>query len=98
MHVATGIAIATIAYSQAVLGALFAIKPNSQTGCHGGQPCLVQWLDDGQEPLLTAMGPCYVALFSGNQKLIQQIEPVDVSTNHSLTFMPNPLAGPDSNT
>jgi hypothetical protein len=43
------------------------IKPNTRTVCHGGQSCLVQWLDDGENPLLPTMGPCYVALFSGNQ-------------------------------
>ena len=76
------------------------------TVCHGGQPCPVQWLDDGEQPLLTTMGPCYVSLYAGNearlyvhvhffiwsnvaQVLIQQIEPVDVSTTHSLTFTVN---------
>ncbi|KAI9511373.1 hypothetical protein F5148DRAFT_975370, partial [Russula earlei] len=73
------------------------INPTAQTVCHGGQPCSVQWLDDGREPLLTAIGPCNVALFAGNQSLIQQIEPVDVSVTHSLTFTPSPNAGPNSN-
>ncbi|KAF8465839.1 hypothetical protein DFH94DRAFT_639546 [Russula ochroleuca] len=74
------------------------IQPAAATVCHGGQPCQAQWLDDGQEPLLTAMGPCYVALYAGNEELIQQIEPVDVSTTDSLTFTPSPNAGPNSNT
>jgi hypothetical protein len=43
------------------------VEPNAQTVCHGGEPCVVQWLDDGVKPLLADMGPCYVALFSGNQ-------------------------------
>ncbi|KAH9064535.1 hypothetical protein EDB87DRAFT_1556292, partial [Lactarius vividus] len=74
------------------------INPTTRSVCHGGKPCLVQWLDDGQNPLLETMGPCRVALFSGNEKLIQQIEPVDVSTSHSLTFTPSPKAGPNSST
>ena len=78
------------------------------TVCHGGQPCPVQWLDDGEEPLLATMGACYVSLYAGNearlyvhnqfstwtnvaQKLIQQIEPVDVSTTHSLNFTVKPV-------
>ncbi|KAF8497449.1 hypothetical protein F5888DRAFT_1569876, partial [Russula emetica] len=77
------------------------INPVGTTVCHGGQPCPVQWLDDGEQPLLAAMGPCYVALYAENEArlyLIQQIEPVDVSTTHSLTFTPSPDAGPNSNT
>ncbi|KAH9169542.1 hypothetical protein EDB89DRAFT_1854416, partial [Lactarius sanguifluus] len=74
------------------------INPTTRSVCHGGKPCLVQWLDDGQNPLLATMGPCHVGLFSGNEKLIQQIEPVDVSTSLSLTFTPSPNAGPNSST
>jgi len=79
-----------------VSGSLFVINPTEQTVCHGGQPCAVEWLDDGQEPLLTTMGPCYVALFTGIEMLRQQIEPIDVSATHSLSFTPNPDAGPNS--
>jgi hypothetical protein len=100
MRVVSAFATATLALASlpTVLGSLFVITPSPKTGCHGGQPCSVQWLDDGQQPLLTTMGPCYVGLFTGKQQLLQQIEPVDVSTTHSLTFTPSPNAGPNSNT
>ena len=85
------------------------INPLETTVCHGGQPCPVQWLDDGEQPLLTTMGPCHVSLYAENevrlyvhsrfsiwanvtQILIQQIEPVDVSTTHSLTFTVKPIS------
>jgi len=99
MRVVPGIAVPTLAlaFLRTVSGSLYVVSPTVQTVCHGGQPCSVQWLDDGQVPLLTTMGPCYVALFAGIQELIQQIEPIDVSINHSLTFNPNPKAGPNSN-
>ena len=32
------------------------------------------------------------------QKLVQQINPVDVSAQHGLQFTPDPKAGPDSST
>lgn len=99
MRLAPSFAIVTaIAHSLTAFGALYVITPTTQSVCHGGKPCLVQWLDDGQNPLLATMGPCHVGLFSGNEKLIQQIEPVDVSTSHSLTFTPSPNAGPNSST
>ena len=74
------------------------------TTCIGGQSCDVEWLDNGDAPLLTTIGPCFVGLFNGQgvsrvfpgavpltlivrvQQLIQQIEPVDVASVHSLTF------------
>ncbi|KAI0267312.1 hypothetical protein BC834DRAFT_870772 [Gloeopeniophorella convolvens] len=87
-----------VACSSRALGALYVIAPTLQTVCRSGQACDVQWLDDGQEPLLPNMGPCNVALYAGNEKLVQQINPVDVSTTHSLTFTPNAKAGPNSNT
>jgi len=87
-----------LALLRTVSGSLFVVNPTQQTVCHGGKSCPVEWLDDGEGPLLTTMGPCYVALFAGNEKLIQHIEPVDVSATHSLTFTPNPFAGPDSHT
>ncbi|KAH9986281.1 hypothetical protein BJV77DRAFT_1029582 [Russula vinacea] len=101
MRIVPSIATATASLAfvpRAVLGSLYVISPVAGTVCHGGQPCLAQWLDDGQAPLLTAMGPCHVALYAGNEELIQQIEPVDVSTADSLTFTPSPKAGPNSNT
>ncbi|KAI9464080.1 hypothetical protein BJY52DRAFT_1165977 [Lactarius psammicola] len=99
MRLALSFAIVTaVAHSLTAFGALYVVNPTTRTVCHGGKPCLVQWLDDGQNPLLTTMGPCHVALYSGNEKLIQQIEPVDVSTSHSLTFTPSSNAGPNSTT
>jgi len=90
--------VTAVAHSLTAFGALYVVKPTTGTVCHGGQPCLVEWLDDGQSPLLTTLGPCDVALYSGNGDLIQQIEPVDVSTSHSLSFTPSPDAGPNSST
>ncbi|KAJ7600514.1 hypothetical protein C8J56DRAFT_1038158 [Mycena floridula] len=58
----------------------------------------VEWLDDGQRPLLSAVGVSYVGLYTGKQKLVQTITPVDVSASLSLTFVPNPEAGPNSDT
>jgi hypothetical protein len=35
--------------------------------CTGGQPCTVQWLDDGKVPLLGEIGVTTVGLYHGNQ-------------------------------
>jgi hypothetical protein len=43
------------------------ITPAETTVCHGGQSCPVQWLDDGEQPLLATLGPCYVSLYAGNE-------------------------------
>jgi len=81
-----------------VYGSLYVINPLSGSTCHGSQPCTVDWLDDGTEPLLSSIGACTVGLYTGQEKLVQTITPVDVSSTHSLQFTPDPKAGPNSNT
>ncbi|KAI0772729.1 hypothetical protein BD413DRAFT_473948 [Trametes elegans] len=76
---------------------LYVIQPRAGSTCTGGQPCTVEWLDDGSVPLLSQIGPCYVALCYGEQVLVQQIAPVDLSSVHSLQFTPDPHAGPNAN-
>ncbi|ETW77354.1 hypothetical protein HETIRDRAFT_105500 [Heterobasidion irregulare TC 32-1] len=73
------------------------VNPMTTTTCHGGQDCTIEWLDNGQRPLLSDLGICTVGLYTGEMQLLQHIEPIDVSLNHSLTFTPNPNAGPNSN-
>jgi hypothetical protein len=41
-------------------------NPLPGTTCHAGEECVVQWLDDGDQPLLTAVGPSTVGLYHGN--------------------------------
>ncbi|TFY63729.1 hypothetical protein EVG20_g6196 [Dentipellis fragilis] len=81
---------------QGALASLYVINPSTTSVCHGGQPCTVDWLDDGELPLLSTIGACTVGLYTGNMQLVQQIAPVDVSAGHTLTFTPNPEAGPNS--
>ncbi|KAH9829578.1 uncharacterized protein C8Q71DRAFT_789964 [Rhodofomes roseus] len=75
---------------------IYVNNPTSTAVCYGGQPCTVTWLDDGQTPLLSEIGACYVGLYNGNRDLIQQIDPVNVASQHSFTFTPDATAGPDS--
>lgn len=76
--------------------ALFTIEPFQNSTCSGGKPCVVTWVDDGQQPLLQAMGISTVALCTMTQQLVQTITPVDVALASELTFTPFPDAGPDS--
>ncbi|KAF8062230.1 hypothetical protein FPV67DRAFT_1672707 [Lyophyllum atratum] len=75
---------------------IYVLKPSAGSKCHGGQTCTIEWLDDGSQPLLSAAGVCTFGLFTGKQQLVQAIAPADVSTAHSVTFKPNPAAGPNS--
>ncbi|KAF8980383.1 hypothetical protein BDQ17DRAFT_1212269, partial [Cyathus striatus] len=67
-------------------GFMCVVNPRSGNTCHGGQPCTVEWVDDGLSPLLPAIGVCTVGLYAGQQQLVQSIEPVDVSLVRSFTF------------
>ncbi|RDB20507.1 hypothetical protein Hypma_012406 [Hypsizygus marmoreus] len=75
---------------------IYVLKPSARSTCHGGQNCTIDWLDDGSRPLVSAIGLCTFGLYTGKQKLVQAIPAVDVSITHSVTFMPNPAAGPNS--
>ncbi|RDX42850.1 hypothetical protein OH76DRAFT_1362024 [Lentinus brumalis] len=79
-----------------VQGTIYITKPFPGSSCSGGKPCTVEWLDDGVVPLLSDIDACHVALYNGNQVLIQQISPVVVSAQHALDFTPDPKAGPNS--
>ncbi|GJE86318.1 hypothetical protein PsYK624_023980 [Phanerochaete sordida] len=77
---------------------LFITSPGQGSTCHGGQPCLVEWVDDGEAPFVTTIGACYAGLYNGNGVLVQQIDPVNVAVVRSFQFTPDPAAGPDSHT
>lgn len=79
-----------------VNAALFILDPFKDSSCQGGLPCNVSWVDDGVEPLLAAIGVSTVALYTGNQNLIQSLPPVNVETTSSFAFTPLPEEGPNS--
>ncbi|KAF5348789.1 hypothetical protein D9756_009763 [Leucocoprinus leucothites] len=85
-------------YFLCVQAGLWIVDPKQGSVCHGGEPCTVTWLDDGSHPLLSEIGVITAGLYTGNQKLVQTIKPVDVSREHSLIFTPMPAAGPNSDT
>ncbi|KIL55987.1 hypothetical protein M378DRAFT_173094 [Amanita muscaria Koide BX008] len=76
--------------------AIYVTEPSAGSSCHGGQTCSISWLDDGQAPLLSSIGVTRVALYTGELQLVQTLQPVDVSSAHTLTFTPDPKAGPNS--
>ncbi|KAJ3496508.1 hypothetical protein NLJ89_g10476 [Agrocybe chaxingu] len=93
---ALALAIICLDFVMLVNAGLYIVEPRQGTTCRGGQLCTVTWLDDGTRPLLSAIGVSTIGLYTGKQQLVQRIAPVDVSTAQSLTFTPNPAAGPNS--
>ncbi|KJA17825.1 hypothetical protein HYPSUDRAFT_205921 [Hypholoma sublateritium FD-334 SS-4] len=77
---------------------LFVVQPLEGSTCEANKPCTITWVDNGVRPLLSAVGLSTVGLYTGRQQLVQTIPPVDVSTEHSVTFSPNPSAGANSDT
>ncbi|OBZ76951.1 putative GTP-binding protein P8A3.11c, mitochondrial [Grifola frondosa] len=96
MHPILSLEIILLSIFFSVQATIFVTQPAARSACHGGLSCTVEWLDDGEAPLLNDIGPCYVGLYNGNAVLVQQIEPVDVSSVHVLEFTPDSRAGPDS--
>ncbi|KAN0094535.1 hypothetical protein V8E55_002822 [Tylopilus felleus] len=70
-------------------------SPVQSTTCTAGQSCQVAWVDDGQAPLLSSIGNCQAALYTGEMVLVQSLQSVDVSTTSSFSFTPDPAAGPN---
>ncbi|KAJ6591180.1 hypothetical protein DFH09DRAFT_195705 [Mycena vulgaris] len=83
-------------YALLVNAGVFFIEPASRSTCTGGTPCTLEWLDDGIPPFLNQIGVVTAGLFHGEQELVQTIQPLDVSTVHSVQFTPNAQAGPNS--
>ncbi|KIO11058.1 hypothetical protein M404DRAFT_75987, partial [Pisolithus tinctorius Marx 270] len=70
-------------------------NPVQSTVCTGGQSCEVDWVDNGESPLLSDIGECTVGLYSGEMALVQSLPSVDVSSTSTFSFTPNPSAGPN---
>ncbi|KAJ6593775.1 hypothetical protein B0H19DRAFT_1091963 [Mycena capillaripes] len=79
-----------------VSAGVYFIQPASGSTCTGGTPCVLSWLDDGDSPLLDAVGVVTAGLFTGKQQLVQTIPPLDVAGLHSIEFTPDAQAGPNS--
>ncbi|KAF7439957.1 hypothetical protein PC9H_000294 [Pleurotus ostreatus] len=76
---------------------VYIIRPSAGSTCRGGEECTLQWMDDGQSPLLSAFGPSTAGLYTGQMKLVQPLGDVDTSGSRSFTFTVDPRAGPNSN-
>ncbi|KAJ6475233.1 hypothetical protein C8R47DRAFT_1142706 [Mycena vitilis] len=76
---------------------VYFIQPASGSTCSGGTPCTVSWLDDGDSPLLDAVGVVTAGLYTGAQQMVQTIPSLDVAGLHSVEFTPDAQAGPNSN-
>ncbi|KAF5365250.1 hypothetical protein D9758_005399 [Tetrapyrgos nigripes] len=79
-----------------VQAGIYVLKPASGSVCHGGQECTISWLEDGDSPLLPAIGVVTVGLYTGEMQLVQSIPAVNVAEAQSVTFTPIPEAGPNS--
>ncbi|KAG6331980.1 hypothetical protein ID866_7107 [Astraeus odoratus] len=78
-----------------VQGSVYVTNPVQGSVCHGGQDCPVQWVDNGEAPLLSDIGTASVGLYTGEYVLCQTLPSVDVSSTSSFTFTPDPSVGPN---
>lgn len=89
------------AMASQVSAGVYITSPVASTSCTAGQTCTVSWADDGNTPLLAAIGPCQIDLATGSQTsqfVLQNISPsLDVSTNAQVTFTPTAADGPNGN-
>ncbi|KAF9045306.1 hypothetical protein BJ165DRAFT_1528193 [Panaeolus papilionaceus] len=93
---ALALAVIFLDLAQIVSAGLFILQPSEASTCTGGQPCTITWIEDGVSPLLTDVGVSTIGLYTGKQQLVQTISPVDVTKTRTISFTPNPAAGPNS--
>ncbi|KIJ64774.1 hypothetical protein HYDPIDRAFT_167590 [Hydnomerulius pinastri MD-312] len=91
----TLVSLALLARVALVQGSVYVTNPVQPTVCHGGQSCSVEWVDNGESPLLSTIGECEVGLYTGELELAQSLPSVNVGTTSSFSFTPNPSVGPN---
>ncbi|KIJ14745.1 hypothetical protein PAXINDRAFT_180915 [Paxillus involutus ATCC 200175] len=74
-----------------VQGYIYVTNPVQSTTCSAGQSCSVEWIDNGESPLLSAIAECEVGLCMGEYALAQAFPSVNVATSSSFTFTPSPM-------
>ncbi|KAG1803869.1 uncharacterized protein HD556DRAFT_1330718 [Suillus plorans] len=90
--VSLALLVSRLAFVQA---GVYVTSPVQSTVCQAGQPCSVEWVDDGQSPLLSDIGECTVGLYNGEMVLTQSLPSVNVASAHSFTFTPSPSTSDD---
>ncbi|KAG2040653.1 hypothetical protein BDR03DRAFT_857355 [Suillus americanus] len=80
------VALFCILFSDFFFGFKQVTNPVQSTVCNGGQSCDVEWVDDGQSPLLSDIGECTVGLYNGEMALVQSLTSVNVANEHSFSF------------
>ncbi|KAG1814171.1 hypothetical protein EV424DRAFT_1414287 [Suillus variegatus] len=90
--VSLALLVSRLAFVQA---GVYVTSPVQSTVCQAGQPCSVEWVDDGQSPLLSDIGDCTVGLYNGEMVLTQSLPSVNVASAHSFTFTPSPSTSND---
>ncbi|KAF7300283.1 hypothetical protein MKEN_01352400 [Mycena kentingensis (nom. inval.)] len=96
MHFALFYSLLALEYATLARASLYFLQPARGSSCTGGSPCTVRWLDDGNAPLLNAVGVVTAALYTGKMQLVQTLQPVDTANVLSYQFTPIPEAGPNS--
>ncbi|KAG2076240.1 hypothetical protein BDR04DRAFT_1004114 [Suillus decipiens] len=69
-----------------VQASVYVTNPVQSTVCNGGQSCSVEWVDNGESPLLSDIGECTVGLYNGEMVLVQSLTSVNVANTNSFTF------------
>ncbi|CAE6473317.1 hypothetical protein ACGC1H_006351 [Rhizoctonia solani] len=96
---ATSVVALVAALAPAVLASPYFTSPVAGTVCNAGQPCMINWQDDGKAPNLAEFGDCTVGVFTGNsqqQTLVQNLAVTNAQTAQTVQFVPDPAAGEDS--
>lgn len=101
MYAKTTTAVAIFAIAGSVSATVFPTAPVAATSWKAGTPQTIRWQESTTPtpPTLATFGNASIAIYTGNrnqQTLLQLITPsINVGTENSITFTPDPEIGPD---
>jgi len=83
------------------LATVYTTKPVASTVYTGGVQAVVSWIDDGTPPTLAQFGNATISVYVGNAQQQTSLQTIvlslDVSAIQTISFVPNPAMGPNSN-
>jgi len=94
-------ALVIVSFASAAFATVFVTAPVAATVYSGGTPATISWQDSGSPPTLAQFGNAKISIYAGNAQEQTSLQVVNASVNvatvSSISFIPDPTIGPNSN-
>jgi len=94
-------ALLTLSFVSVAFATVYVTAPVAATVYSGGQSATISWQDSGSPPTLAQFGNAKISIYAGNAQEQTSLQLVNASVNvasvSSISFIPQPDIGPNSN-